>query len=515
MEQADKIQTLQARGITKRFPGVLANDQIDFEVREGEIHALLGENGAGKSTLMKVLYGMYSPDSGSIIINGDPVRFHSPLDAISRGIGMVHQHFMLVDTLSVVENMALGLSSSRKVFLDLDRVTVRLEELASLYHFEVDPAALVWQLSVGERQRVEILKVLYRGTSTLILDEPTAVLTPQEVDRLFVILRRMVDEGYSIIFISHKLNEVMALSDLVTVLRDGRVVGNVKTAQTTLEELAGMMVGRKVSLKADYHLKTSLGKVGLRLEGVQADGDGGIKALKGINLDVYEGEIFAVAGVSGNGQKELAEVIAGLRPTTAGRIILKGKDITNYSPRSRIEEGLSYIPEERMMEGVVQEFSIEDNVILKDYGNPKFTNWIFIRFREISRITRQLIERFRIKAPSTKTPVQNLSGGNIQKVILARELSRRPSVLVASQPTRGIDFNSTTFVREQIAEQRLNGATTLLISEDLDEVLSLADRIAVMYEGELMGVVTRAAATIQKLGMMMGGARLEQLTGES
>jgi len=503
-----KVETLEARGIVKRFPGVLANDHVDFDVHAGEIHALLGENGAGKSTLMKILYGLYRPDAGEIRVNGVPVRFHSPLDAIRRGIGMVHQHFMLVPTFTVAENVALGLPSSRKFVLDLDRVSARLEELGKLYGLHVDPGAEVRQLSVGEQQRVEILKVLYRGASLLILDEPTAVLTPQEVGELFQILKQMVNNGHGIIFISHKLHEVIGLSDRVTVLRDGRVVDTVPTAATTKEELARLMVGREVLFQVERP-PAKQRDVRLAVEGLWADGDAGMPVLRGVDLEVRSGEILGLAGVSGNGQRELAEVIAGLRRPSRGKVVIDGRDVTGASPARLLEYGLSYIPEERMTDGTVGEFSVEENLILKDHHRPPYANGIFLNFPRIAAESDRLIKDFDIKTPSRKTPVKSLSGGNIQKLILARELSRDPRVLVAAQPTRGLDVSATEYVHRRLIEQREKGCAILLISEDLDEILNLSDRIAVIYEGRIMGTLPREGVEAERIGLMMAGVEPE------
>lgn len=508
-----KVETLEARGIVKRFPGVLANDRVDFDVRGGEIHALLGENGAGKSTLMKILYGLYRPDAGEILVNGARVRFHSPLDAIRRGIGMVHQHFMLVPTFTVAENVALGLPSSRRFVLDLDRVSARIEELAKLYGLHVDPAAEVRQLSVGEQQRVEILKVLYRGASLLILDEPTAVLTPQEVKELFQILKQMVNDGHGIIFISHKLHEVIGLSDRVTVLRDGRVVDTVPTAAATKEGLARLMVGREVLFRVDRP-PAEPGDVRLAVEGLWAEGDAGLDALRGVNLEVRAGEILGLAGVSGNGQRELAEVIAGLRRPSRGKVVIDGRDVTGASPARLLDHGLSYIPEERMIDGTVAEFSVEENLILKDHHHPPYAHGIFMNFSRIAAESDRLIKDFDIKTPSRKTPVKSLSGGNIQKLILARELSRNPRVLVAAQPTRGLDVSATEYVHRRLIEQRGKGCAILLISEDLDEILNLADRIAVIYEGKIMGVVEREGVEVETLGLMMAGVRPDAVSSQ-
>ena len=506
-----KVEKVEMRGIIKQFPGVLANNRIDFDVRAGEVHTLLGENGAGKSTLMKILYGIYHQDKGEIYVNGKLVNINSPLDAIRLGIGMVHQHFMLVPTLTVAENVALGLPSSRKFLLDLDVVSERIKELAKVHGLYVDPEAKVWQLSVGEQQRVEIIKILYRGASLLILDEPTAVLTPQEVEELFHVLRSMLNKGYSIIFISHKLHEVLSLSNRITVLRDGHVVKTISAAEATKEKLARLMVGREVLLQVE-HPSIELGGAGLALEGVWAQGDEGHPALRGVDLEVYSGEILGIAGVSGNGQRELAEVIAGLRKPTKGKVSIKGTEVTNWSPSQLLEHGLSYIPEERMKDGTIQKFTVEENLILKDHIHKPYADGIFMNFKNIARESERLISDFDIRTPSRYTSLKSLSGGNIQKLILARELSRKPGVLVAAQPTRGLDISATEYVHRQLIEQRTKLKTaTLLISDDLDEILSLSDRIAVIYEGKIIGVVKRNEVSVEELGMMMGGVHKDKI----
>ena len=501
------LTSVELHGIVKRFPGVVANDRVSFDVRAGEIHALLGENGAGKTTLMRILYGLYQPDAGEILVDGQPVTIRSPADSIRHGIGMVHQHFMLVPTLTVAENVALGLPSSRGLVLDTDRVARRIEELAQAYGLRVDPRAFVWQLSVGEQQRVEILKALYRGAAALILDEPTAVLTPQEVDELFGTLRRMAAEGHALIFISHKLHEVLAISDRVTVLRDGHVVQTLETKTTTRPELARLMVGREVLLRVDRP-PVELGPVRLRLEDLIVGGDRGLPAVRGASLEVRQGEILGLAGVSGNGQRELADAVAGLRKAAQGRIQVDEVDITAWSPDRRIRQGLAYIPEERMRDGVIKELSVEENLIAEVHGQPPFARGWFLDFRRIARHCDELIRGYEIKTPSRSTPLRNLSGGNIQKLVLARELSRQPGVLIAAQPTRGVDIGSTEYIHRRLIEQRGRGTATLLISEDLDEIRNLSDRIAVMYEGRIMGVVPREQATIEQLGLMMAGVAL-------
>jgi ABC-type uncharacterized transport system ATPase subunit len=501
---SQSLKTIELRGIVKRFPGVVANAGVHFEAHAGEVHALLGENGAGKTTLMRILYGLYQPDEGQILLNGDPVKILSPADSIAHGIGMVHQHFMLVPSLSVAANVALGLPSGRGLLLNLDQVASRLAEIGQAYGLRIDPQAMVWQLAVGEQQRVEILKALYRGASLLILDEPTAVLTPQEVNELFVTLRRMADEGHTLIFISHKLHEVLSISDRVTVLRDGRVVRTLKTADTNREELARLMVGREVLLRVERP-PIELGPPRLKLDDLHAEGDSGLEAVRGVSLEVKAGEILGVAGVSGNGQRELAESIAGLRRLTAGRVEIDGQDVTGLHPDHLIRKGLSYIPEERMRDGVIRELSVEENLMVEDHGNPPYARGIFLDFRRIADHCDDLIRDFEIKTPSRATPLRNLSGGNIQKLIMARELSRHPSVLIAAQPTRGVDIGSTEYIHRRLIEQRAEGTATLLISEDLDEIRNLADRIAVMYEGRIMGIVDRETASTEQLGLMMAG----------
>jgi general nucleoside transport system ATP-binding protein len=504
-----RIDSLEMRGITKRFPGVLASDHIDFDVRSGEVHALLGENGAGKSTLMKILYGLYHADEGEILLNGRPVGITSPTDAIDLGIGMIHQHFMLVQTLTVAENVALGLPSSRGLLTDLDRVSKRILELAGIYGLQIDPAAYIWQLSVGQQQRVEIIKALYRGAALLILDEPTAVLTPQEVDELFVIMRQMVRDGHALIFISHKLHEVVEISGRVTVLRDGRKIGTRPTSETTKQDLANWMVGREIGLIPDRG-RVRAGEVRLQLDRVQCGSDRGTPGLRGVSLEVRSAEILGLAGVSGNGQRELAETVTGLRKMTGGHVLLEGRDVTSLEPGERTERMLAYIPEERMRDGMIREFSVAENLILREHQKPPYSRSGFLDLKDIARHADELIQKFHVKTPSHDTLAKNLSGGNIQKVVLAREISRDPRVIVAAQPTRGLDIGATEYVRGQLLEQRRRGAAILLISEDLDEILALSDRIAVIYEGGIMDILPREAATPERLGLLMAGVRPEE-----
>ena len=499
-----QIEHLELRGVTKRFPGVLANDRVDFDVRAGEVHALLGENGAGKSTLMKVLYGMYAPDEGEIWINGNQASIASPTDAIEKGIGMIHQHFMLVESLTVAENVALGLPSSRGPLTDLDRVSKRILELADVYGLRVDPDAYIWQLAVGQKQRVEILKALYRGAALLILDEPTAVLTPQEVDEFFVTLRQMTKDGHSIIFISHKLHEVLDICDRVTVLRDGKRVDSCEIEGCTKASLAQMMVGREVTMKP-YRVELDPGDARLVVRNLHALSNRETPALRGADLAVHSGEILGLAGVSGNGQSELAEVITGLRPLTEGEIFLEGKDITGLKPGQRTDLGMAYIPEERMKDGMIQEFTVAENMILRDHQEEPFSKRGILFLKVIAEYADKLIKAFQIKTPSRDTTVKSLSGGNIQKAVVARELSREPRVLIAAQPTRGVDIGATEYIHKLLLEQRQNGLAILLISEDLDEIMGLSDRIAVIYEGQIMGVVDAEEATAAQLGLLMAG----------
>jgi simple sugar transport system ATP-binding protein len=494
--------------IVKRFPGVLANDAVNFDVRAGEIHALLGENGAGKSTLMKILYGLYQPNGGEVRLNGSRIEIGEPSDSIRHGIGMIHQHFMLVPSLTVTENVALGLASTRGPLTDLSRVAKRINELAALYGLRVDPNQPVWQLAVGEQQRVEIIKALYRGAALLILDEPTAVLTPQEVSELFQILRKMTREGHALIFISHKLHEVLEISDRVTVLRDGAVVGTQPTNETTKSDLARMMVGREIGL-SDRHEEREPGPVRLRLVDLSAESDRGTMAIMGLNLEVHAGEVLGLAGVSGNGQRELAEVISGLRPAREGQILIHDQDVTGAAPEMMMVRGLSYIPEERNRDGAIGEFTVAENLILREHGEPPYARGIFLNFKDIEQAANRLIDNFNVKTPSIDTPMKNLSGGNMQKAILARELSRRPDVLVAAQPTRGLDIGATEYVHQRLLQQRAEGAAILMISEDLDEIMALSDRIAVMYEGKIMDVVRQDEATPETLGLLMAGVQTE------
>lgn len=499
--RADLIQHMEMIDIVKTFPGVRANDGVSLDVRSGEVHALLGENGAGKSTLMRQLYGMFQPDSGEIRINGEPVSFRSPADAIQAGIGMIHQHFMLVNTMTVAQNVALGRKSTKGLRLDLDVVSEEIRRLSGEYGLQVDPDAYIWQLSVGEQQRVEILKALFLGASLIILDEPTAVLTPKEVDDLFVTLRKMVAEGHSLLFISHKLHEVLAVSDRATVLRDGSTVGTRNTADVTREELVALMVGREIR-QPDIR-KPKDGESALKVSGLRAIGDRGNEVLQGIDLDIRSGEILGLAGVSGNGQRELAECLAGMRPISSGEVRLGLEDVSDMSLTQRIDLGLSFVPEERMRDGAIGNFSVLENVFLRDHSDTRFRTGIFLKPKAMERHSGDLVQQFAVKTPGLETPLKNLSGGNIQKLILARELSRNPKVLIAAQPTRGVDIGASEYIHKTLVQRRDMGTAILLISEDLDEIRTLSDRIAVIFNGKIVGIVSREEADVEHIGALM------------
>lgn len=499
---------IEMRGVTKTFPGIIANEDVDFDVRRGEVHALLGENGAGKSTLMNVLYGLYAPDKGEIFKEGLPLSLQSPADAISKKIGMIHQHFMLIPTLSVVENVALCLKGQNPLNLNLKSIAKRISELSKLYGLEIDPWANVAQLSVGAQQRVEILKVLYRGVDLLIMDEPTAVLTPNEVTELFKVLRDIVKAGNSVIFISHKLWEVMMISNRITVLRDGRKISTVDAGDVIKESLASMMVGREVFLQYE-HPQVAQGEEVLRLEDVHANDDKGIEALQGMSFSIHGGEILGIAGVDGNGQKEIAEVIHGMRRTTGGKIRFHGKDITNHSPKEIISMGLGHVPEDRHARGVVLDFSVSENIALIDYEKEPYTHRGIYRPREVKKATEGLQKTFDIRCASIDNAIRDLSGGNQQKVVLAREISREPDLLIAAQPSRGLDIGATEYTQKLLIKERTKGMAILLISTDLDEVLAVSDRVLVLYEGRIMGEFRPGEATFEEIGLMMAGSPRE------
>lgn len=501
-----KGYAIELHGIVKRFPGVVANDGIDLKVYRGEIHCLLGENGAGKTTLMRVLYGLYRPDEGEIILNGQPVRMTSPRSALNHHVGMVHQHFRLVPTLSVEENIVLGLDEGTGPFLNFRKTRKKISSLANEYGLSVDPQTKVWQLTVGQQQRVEILKALYREVDILIMDEPTSVLTPQEVDQLFATLRTLVDDGLTIIFITHKLDEVMQVSDRVTVLRKGKVVATLLTTETDKPALARQMVGREVVFRLEKSPLERREKI-LEMNDLHVLNDRGLPALRGLSFDLFGGEILGVAGVSGNGQYELAEVLTGLRKSTKGRVFLAKKEITNCSAREITDLNVAHIPAERIRMGIVPALSIRENLILKKYHCSPFSHRGFLDNKEIEENARHAMSDYQIAAPSCETPVKLLSGGNIQRVILARELSENPSLIVAVHPTYGLDIGATEQVRQVLLAQRERGAATLLISEDLEEIMTLSDRILVLFNGKVMGILDAESADIEEIGLMMAGTR--------
>ncbi|OGO53014.1 MAG: heme ABC transporter ATP-binding protein [Chloroflexi bacterium RBG_16_69_14] len=512
---AESGPVLEMRGITKRYPGVLANDAIDLDLRSGEIHALLGENGAGKSTLMNILYGLAVPDEGSILIDGQTVDILSPHDAIDRGISMVHQHFMLVPVLTVAENILLGEETmANPVFLDRNEARRRIVALGRQFGFEIDPDARIESLSVGWQQRVEILKALYRKARILVLDEPTAVLTPQETEEIFAVLRRLAAEGHSIIFISHKLYEVLEIADRITVIRRGRVVGQRVPSETNEEDLAELMVGRNVQLTVDRG-ESHPADVVLSVKGLRAKDDRGREVVRGVDLEVRAGETLGIAGVAGNGQDELVEVLTGLRKPSAGRVTMAGSDVTGWGPRRLYEAGLAHVPGDRHRWAMIMSFPLEDNLVLTSYYRPPFARGLVRQDAAIDAWAKELIERFDIRTPSATVVADTLSGGNQQKAIVAREFSGEPKLLVLDQPTRGLDVGSIEFIHRRAIEMRDAGAAILLISAELDEVLELSDRIAVMYRGELVATVDGRTASKEEVGLLMATGRREPEAGEA
>jgi len=497
---------IEMHHIVKHFPGVVANAGIDFNLRKGEIHALLGENGAGKTTLMNILFGLYTPDSGEILLHGKPVRFSSAHDAISHGLGMVHQHFMLVRPFTVAENIILGQPSPRAPLVEkLSDVNQRIRKVSDAYGLQVDPQAGVWTLSVGEQQRVEILKALYRGAEILILDEPTAVLTPPEVNDLLPVLRRLAQAGKTIVFISHKLGEALAVSDRITVLRDGKVVDTVAASQANQHSLACMMVGRDILLSVEKG-PSHPGEPRLKVSHLKARNDRGQLAIDDVNLEVRAGEILGIAGVAGNGQSELEEAIAGLRPIESGKVEVCDANVTNFSPRRVGEAGLAHIPSDRYQRGMLQDFNVAENLVIERFDRAPFTQRGFLDWKQIFHHASELATTFDVRTPSIQTLAGKLSGGNAQKMILARELARNPRVLLAAQPTRGLDVSAIEFIHTRLVEQRDAGAAILLFSTELDEILTLSDRIAVMYCGRIVGLVDAASVDVNQLGLMMGGS---------
>lgn len=501
---------LELKGITKRFPGVLANDHIDLTLNEGEILALLGENGAGKSTLMNILYGLYQPDEGEVFIRGEKITIHSPIDAIRAGIGMVHQHFMLIPVFTVTENIMLGAESVRiGDFLDRPAAAARIREISSRYGLEVDPHAYVRDLPVGVQQRVEIIKLLYREANILIFDEPTAVLTPQEADELFVIMRELARQGKSIIFITHKLREVLDVADRIMVIRRGAVVGETVPAQADRQTLAAMMVGREVRLEVEKRIAHAGDGVLEVRDLVVTDAQKQI-TVDGVSFDVRAGEILGVAGVQGNGQTELVEAVTGLRQPVSGSIRLLGQNVTRATPREIIELGTAHVPEDRQRDGLVLSFPVAENIVLCTYYKPPFARGVQLQREVIYETANRLIADFDIRTPSASTSVGSLSGGNQQKVIIAREFSRPIHLLVASQPTRGLDVGSIEYIHQRIVQKRDEGCAVLLVSPELDEIMELSDRIAVMYRGKIVAIVPAESATKSYIGLLMAGVSPEQ-----
>ena len=497
---------VEMKGITKRFPGIVANDNIHLQVRKGEIHALLGENGAGKTTLMNILFGLYQPDEGEIFINGRKVEITGPQKAIDLGIGMIHQHFMLVEPYTVLQNIILGAEPRRGILIDYKKALARVLELSDKYGLHVDPHRTIREISVGMQQRVEILKTLYRGADILIFDEPTAVLTPQEIRELMAIMRRLTGEGKTIILITHKLKEIMAIGDRVTIIRRGRVVDCLPVRESSPEELASMMVGRNVSFVVGKK-EARPGETILELKDVTACDERGVQVLKGLSLEVRRGEILGIAGVEGNGQQELIEVLTGLRKASSGEILLRGRLIRNESPRRIAEAKVGYIPEDRQKRGLVLDFSVGENLVLKNYYEPPYTERGLLRHNRIHAHAASLIGEYDIRTPDERTPARALSGGNQQKVIVAREVAGDPDLLIATQPTRGLDVGAIEFIHRKLIEQRDSGKAVLLYSLELDEIMNLSDRIAVMYEGRIVGILDPRKTDEQEIGLLMSGGR--------
>jgi ABC-type uncharacterized transport system ATPase subunit len=498
---------LELRDITKRFPGVLANDHIDLTLEEGEIHALLGENGAGKTTLMNILYGLYQPDQGEILVRGKTIDVHSPSDAIASGVGMVHQHFMLVPVFTVTENVMLGDEEVKTGgVLNRKQASQKIRQISEQYGLQVDPDTYIKDLPVGVQQRVEIIKLLYREADILILDEPTAVLTPQEADELFKIMRSLTERGKSIIFITHKLREVMDVADRITVIRRGKVIGSTRPSEADQSMLAEMMVGRAVQLEVE-RTPAKVGGTVLTVEDLVVLDERHQVAVDGISFDVRAGEVLGIAGVQGNGQTELVEALTGLRPPVSGKVSLVGEEITNAKPRQITELGSAHVPEDRQRDGLVLTFPIQDNLVLNTYYQPPFTKGVIMDESKIQEQAGRLIQEFDVRTPSAMTPAGSLSGGNQQKVIVAREFSRPIRLLIASQPTRGLDVGSIEYIHARIIGKRDEGCAVLLVSSELDEIMGLSDRIAVMYRGKIIEILTAEQATKEKVGLLMAGVK--------
>ncbi len=504
---SDRVPVIEMRDVTKIFPGVIANDHINLAAYEGEVLGLLGENGAGKSVLMSILYGLYQPTEGQIFVRGEEVAITEPMVAIEQGIGMVHQHFMLVPVFTVAENIVLGSEPrTSRGTLDMDKAIQEITELSEKYGLEVDPNAKIEDISVGMAQRVEILKTMYRGARVLILDEPTAVLTPQEIQGLFQIMRNLTEAGFPVIFISHKLKELMEICDRVTVIRRGKMIGTINIEDASPQILASMMVGRDVVLEVEKG-PAHPDKVVLAVDNVHAVNDNDHHVLNGVSFEVRAGEIVGIAGVAGNGQSELIEAITGLHKVKSGEIQLQGETITDLSPKKIIAKSVSTIPEDRHHRGLILDYSIADNTVLGAHDQPPFAKWIVRQFEAIKSYTDEVIHEFDVRTPSQEALVKNLSGGNQQKVIIGRELGRDPTLLIAAQPTRGVDVGAIEFIHGRIIEQRDHGKAVLVISNELDEVMGLSDRILVMFHGEIVGELMAEDATENELGLYMAGAK--------
>lgn len=504
---------LEVRNITKRFPKVVANDNVNLTVERGEIHAILGENGAGKSTLMNIIYGLYKPDSGQLIFDGEELNISGPHEAIEKGIGMVHQHFMLIPVFTVAENIVLG-AEPKGITYDRKKANDLIREISQRYHLEIDPDAKVKDLSVGLQQRVEILKAFYRKAKLLILDEPTAMLTPQETQKLFEIMRELVKQGMSIIFISHKLEEVLQISDRVTVMRRGKAVGTLKTKETNEQELANLMVGREVVLRIEKS-EYKPGDVVLSVENLTVVDQQNVTRVKDVSFEIREGEIFGLAGIDGNGQLELVEAIMGLRPKKSGSVFFYGKDVTNFSTRQLYREGISYIPQDRQADGLVLDFTIAENLILREYKDPTYSRSGVIQYKKVYENAEKKVKEFDVRPPEYMLKARNLSGGNQQKVILAREVGYNPKLLIAVQPTRGMDVGAIEYIHRRILELRDKGAAIFLVSLELEEIMSLSDRIGVIYNGQLMDILDGKTAIREQIGMLMAGSRFDKTTLEA
>lgn len=504
---------IEMRHITKKFGTFTANDDINLKIKKGEIHALLGENGAGKSTLMNMLSGLYQPTSGEILIDGKPVKFNGPTDAHKAGIGMVHQHFMLVDAFTVTENIVLGDEPSKLGFLERKQAAKKIKELSEQYGLSVDPNARISDISVGMQQRVEILKTLYRGANVLIFDEPTAVLTPQEIDELITIMENLVKEGKSIILITHKLDEIKRVADCCTVIRRGKYIGTVDVADVTSQELADMMVGRAVSFKTDK-VPANPGEPVLEIVDLHVKDSRGIGAVNGLNLEVRAGEVVGIAGIDGNGQTELVKALTGLAKVDLGNVILNGENINNKAPRKITEMGVGHVPEDRHKDGLVLEMTLAENIALQEYYKAPNSKAGILNYKYINQHARELIEEYDVRTANELVPSGALSGGNQQKAIIAREISRNPELLIVSQPTRGLDVGAIEYIHKRIIQQRTEGKAVLVVSFELDEILNLSDRIAVIHDGQIVGIVDPKETTEKELGLLMAGYTLEEAKKE-